>query len=219
VCAAAGLFGVPAFVLALGRDLDGIGASFAAGLLCLTVAGACGPWLVPRERGERGARPALRALARSLAFAGAAAAACAFVAWRRDGPVAAAAAVGAFSGLYAFVAAVLADLLRGGLTRVGVAAVAVALLLTLAWWDDPFLLAAHDRKASAALAFRLSAAAAASVTLDFDWIHAKALYTGNQTAESLVGVARAGIGPFAAKLAGLAGLCVLLGMPRRRAAA
>ena len=105
--------------------------------------------------------------------------------------------------------------MRDGAARVVVAALALTLLATLFFWDDFALFDAADRKESAHLAFHLNAAAAASMTLDFDWLHAKVLYKDNQTAESLVMVPLEGIGTFSVKLALIAAACVGLGLWRK----
>ena len=85
------------------------------------------------------------------------------------------------------------------------------MLATLHFWDDLGLLTVGDRKASADTAFHLNAAAAVSVTLHFDWLHKKALYRDNQTAESMFGLKLNGIGPFSVRLLLLAVLSLLPG--------
>jgi hypothetical protein len=114
--------------------------------------------------------------------------------------------LGLFSGLYAFAAGAVADLFRAKAARLLAAAAAAALLGTLLYWD-----ALGSGKEHAALGFRLSALAAASVTIDFDWVHAKALYTNNFAAESLAGVERPGIGPFSLRCAAVAAVALALG--------
>ncbi len=198
----AGAFLTTTFLYTACPDATGAGAAFGVALIALVVAGAVGPFLF--EDGEGNARERLFAGARRCAWLGmGAVVAGGTVSVLRDGPLVASVAVGAFAGLYALTAGLLGHALDAGWWRCLVAALAVTLLATLVFWDDPFLFGADDRKGSAALGFRLSAAAAASVTLGFDWIHAKALYTGNQTAESLVGVSLRGIGPYAVMLAAL----------------
>jgi hypothetical protein len=143
------------------------------------------------------------------------AAACVVVAVVRDGAPWAALIVGLFSGLFAFALGAVAHLLGGGPARLLAAGAGLVLLATLLFWDEAFLLEADDRKGSAALAFELNPAAAASVTLAFDWIHAPALYTGNETAESLVGVELAGVARYSGYLAAAAVVAVALGFWRR----
>jgi len=151
---------------------------FAGAALSLAAAGALGPFLV-RGAAVGALRCALLALP--------AAALC------RSLPL------GLFCALYAFTAGTVADLLRAEALRVVAGAAAVALLFTLLYWD-----ALGSGKEHAALGFRLSALAAASVELDFDWIHAKALYTGNFAAEALAGMERPGIVPFGLRCAAIA---------------
>ena len=204
------------FVLGALDGARGPGASFAGCLIGLVVAAVVGPFLFDREAGERGFAPARRAAQRSALLAASAALICGLAALLRDGPLGAALVCGLFCGWFAFSLAALADLAGGDLWRPAFALLGLALLATLFYWDDAFLLRADDRKASAALAFALNPAAAVSVTLDFDWIHAKALYTNNQTAESMVNVPRSGIGRYALLLAAVTVPCVGLGGWRRR---
>ena len=134
----------------------------------------------------------------------------------RDGPILASIVCGLFCGLWALALASVADLLGGDLWRPLVALLGLALVATLFYWDDAFLLRASSRTSSAALAFAINPAAAVSATLDFDWVHAKALYTDNQTAESMVNVARSGIGTYSLALIAVAIPAAGLGAWRRR---
>lgn len=194
--AAAGVGGALAF---LGFALAPPGHPFAAVALCLLVAGVVGPWL------HAEADPALLPL-RCLLVAALAGAVCGF----HGAP---AVTMGLFCGLYAFASGSVAAACRA---RLPAGALAAALLATLHLWDAlaPF----EDPKSAADLAFRLNAAAAASVTLDFDWVHAKALYAGNQTAESLAGVPRRGIGHFSLACGSVAVGAQILAALRRRIA-
>ena len=109
---------------------------------------------------------------------------------------------GAFApGLYvAFFAATVAVVGRS-IYRPAVCVAALALLTTFFYWDEAFLFDAANRRESAALAFSLNPAAAASFTIGFDWMHAKALYSQSQTAESMFGVPLSGLGTCAARTA------------------
>lgn len=206
--------GVLAFVLGV-LDGDGRESAFAAGFLALVVAAAAGPCSFRLQDGDGWWAGAVRGAAVCTGLAVVMAVACGVVAAVRDGPVGAAIVVGLFSGLFAFAAGAVAHALGGGPARLLTAGAGLALLTTLLVWDEAFLLDAADRKGSAALAFELNPAAAASVTLGFDWIHAPALYTGNETAESLVGVELAGVATYSAYLAALAVVAVMLGFWRR----
>jgi hypothetical protein len=197
--------GTLAFVAALGPS---DGRVFAAALLMLVHAAACGPFVFSSAP-EAPRWSALRegALA-GLAFALSGALLCFGL-----GRTAAAAAAGALAGPYAFALGAVAYALGGGVARAVVAAFGLALLATLFYWDDLFLFHAIDRKGSAALAFGINPAAAASVTLGYDWIHSSILYRNNQTAESLVAVPLGGVGAMTLKLLGIGGgagaLCLL----------
>jgi hypothetical protein len=188
-------------------------AAFAAALLCLLFAAAGGPFCFERRSADGRWSLASRGAVRCAAIGVAAATVCGILSVRHDGPTGVALVAGLFCGLYAYTLGAVGDLLRMPLLF---AALGAVLLATLHIWDDLFLLQAADRKGSAALAFRINAAAAASVTLDFDWIHAKGLYTDNQTAESLVGVPLAGLGGFSLKLLGIAAAATLAGAWTRR---
>jgi len=204
-----------AFVLWALPDASGAGAAFAAAGLSLVAAACCGPffWRPGRRRWSAARDAALR----SALFAAAAAVAVAAVAWRRGGPVAGSLAAGAFAGLYAYVLGAAAYAAGGGPARAGIAVLGYLLLCTLFFWDEAFLFDAgpEGRRASAARAFDWNPAAAASVTLGFDWIHAKGLYTGNQTAESLVAVPLRGLGAYAWRLAVVGLVATAAGLWRR----
>jgi hypothetical protein len=197
------------FALAALDHARGPGAPFAGCLIGLVAAAVAGPFLFD----ERGVRPAA---VRALLLGVGAAALCGVLALLREGPFWAAATCGLFCGLFAFALATVADLLGGDLWRPLLALLGVALVATLFYWDDAFLLRASDRDTSAALAFAINPAAAVSATLDFDWVHAKALYTDNQTAESMVNVARRGIGTYSLGLIAVAIPAAGLGAWRRR---
>lgn len=206
--------GVVAFVLGA-LDGDGRESVFAACSLALVVAAAAGPSSFRLQDGDGWWAGAVRGAAVCLGLAAVMAAACVVVAVVRAGAVGTAIVTGLFSGLFAFALGALAHALGGGPARLLAAGAGLALLATLLVWDEAFLLEAADRKGSAALAFELNPAAAASVTLGFDWIHAPVLYTGNETAESLVGVELSGVAPYSAYLAAVAGVAVVLGFWRR----
>lgn len=207
LAAAAVAVGPPAFVLLALAPPDGPAAPFAAASLVLVAAACAGPFCF--------GAPAAAAW-RCGALGACGALACGAAAAARGGPLGAALPCGLFAGLFAFALGAAADGLGGGPLRVAASAAGLALLTTLFWWDEAFLLGAADRKGSAALAFRLNPAAAASVTLGFDWLHAKALYTGNETAESMLGVPLPGIGAYALRLAAVAAAGALAGWWRRR---
>jgi hypothetical protein len=204
-----------AFVLLALPRAEGAAGAFAACAGSLALAAAFGPFLYePRRRG----------LVQCAALGAMGGAVAATVALARGGPVATAAAAGLFCGLYAAAlgtVAHLAGLLLGArLARALAACAGIALLGTLFYWDDLFLHRAASRKASAAAALAWNPAAAAATTLGYDWIHAKALYTGNETAESLLGVRRPRLGALALRLfavgAAAAGGAALLERARRR---
>lgn len=197
--AAIGALLTTAFVGTVCSGAAGNGASFAAALVALACAGATGPFLFPTNGPWRAAW--LRGCARAGIVALAAVVALGTIAVWREGPFAASLAVGAFAGLYAWTGGALGHALGAGWWRCAVAVLAVLALTTLFFWDDWFLREAADRKSSAAFAFGVNPAAAAAVTLEFDWIHAKALYTNNETAESLVGIPLSGVASYAWKLA------------------
>jgi len=205
---------IVAFVLLALPRAEGAQAVFAAALLGLVAAAAVGPSTFVAYAGDARWRPAVRGVVTCAALALALAAACAVVAFARQGPWLPAIGCGLFCGLYALAGGAVARLLGGGPARVLVAGAGLALLCTLFFWDDLFLLGAPDRKVSAATAFAWNPAAAASVTLGFDWIHAPGLYTGNQTCESLFGVPLAGIGSYAWKLLAVTAVAAPLGMRR-----
>jgi len=198
---AAGTAGVTLFVLLALPRAEGSAALFAAALLWLVIGACAGAASFDRREEDRRWSPALRGLVHCLLLGLGGLAGCGFVAWARHLPLGGAAAAGLFSGLFAFSCGALAHALGGGLARPAVAFAGLALLATFFYWDDAFLLRAEDRKASAELAFELNPAAAAAVSLDYDWIHAGALYTGNETAESMVGIPLQGMGHYALVLA------------------
>jgi len=200
--------GTLAFVLALQRPGDG--APFAAALLMLVGAAALGPFAFAAAPGAPRHAPLRRGALAALALAVCGTLVCAGIA-----RTASAAAAGALAGAFAFALGAVAYALGGGLARAAAAAVGLALLATLFWWDAAFLFHASDRKASAALAFALNPAAAASATLGFDWIHCETLYRNNQTCESLVGVPLPGAGAMAWKLLLIGGGAGALGLLRR----
>jgi len=206
--------GVVAFVLGVLHG-DGPESVFAGSLLALVVAAAVGPCSFRLQDGDGWWAAAVRGAAVCTGLAVVMAAACVVLAVARGGPPWPALGVGLFSGLFAFTLGAVAHLLGGGPARVLAAGAGLALLATLLVWDEAFLLEAEDRKGSAALAFELNPAAAASVTLGYDWIHAPALYAGNETAESLVGVELRGVGTYAGGLAALAVVACGLGFWRR----
>lgn len=181
--------------------------AFAAALLMLVGAATCGPFLFAAAPGAPRHAPLRQGALAGAAFAVAGAVACAAFG---GAPLA-----GALAGPYAFALGAVAYLLGGGLARAAVAATGLAFLATLFHWEALFLLRAEDRKASAALAFALNPAAAASVTLGFDWIHCDVLYRNNQTAESLVGVPLGGAGAMALKLLLIGGGAGGMGLLRR----
>jgi len=189
-------------------SLEGAGnRAFAAALLMLVAAAACGPFAFAAAPGAPRVAPLRQGALAGLSFAFAGALA---VLALGGSPLA-----GALAGAYALALGAVAYALGGGLVRVVVAAAGLALLATLFHWDALFLLRADDRKGSAALAFALNPAAAASVTLGFDWIHCGVLYRNNQTVESLVGVPLAGAGTMAWKLLLIGGGAGGLGLLRR----
>jgi len=190
-------------------------AAFAAVFLCLVGAAAAGPATFVLEANDRRWTPAARAALSCLGLGAAAAVACGVSAYRFEGPLPAACLAGLFCGLYAFTWGAIAHACGGGIMRVAAAGLGLALLATFFHWDRFVLPRADDWKTSATLAFDLNPAAAASVTLGFDWIHSKGLYTGNQTAESLAGIELFGIGHYGLRLGGLAALATAAGLWRK----
>ncbi len=197
-----------AFVAAALDRTDGC--VFAAALLMLVHAAACGPFAFASAPAAPRWSPLRRGALAGLSFALSGALVCAALGRTMD-----AAAAGALAGPFAFALGAVAYALGGGVARALVAGVGLALLATLFYWDGLFLFQAADRKASAALAFGLNPAAAASVTLGFDWIHSEVLYRNNQTAESLVAVPLKGAGAMAVKLLLIGGGAGALGLLRR----
>jgi len=197
--------------------LDGVGeakgdGAFATAFLMLVAAAACGPFTFASAPGAPPWSPLRQGALAGLAFALCGALACGAI---RPQEFAAGAAAGALAGPFAFALGAVAYAAGGGIARAAVAAVGLALLATLFYWDGLFLFHAADRKASAALAFGISPAAAASVTAGFDWVHSEVLYRNNQTAESLVAVPLEGAGAMAAKLLGIGGGAGALGLLRK----
>jgi len=170
------------------RPENGTAALFAAAYLALAAGACCGPFMSLRG---------------TLAFLSASMLLCCSVAWARQGSFPLALQVAGFAALFAATGAALAGAIRVDFVRPLIALAGLALLTTFFYWDDAFLLTAADRKASASLAFHLNPAAAVSVLLDFDWMHAKALYANNQTAESIFGVPLSGAWSYAGKMAAL----------------
>jgi hypothetical protein len=158
------------------------GAVFAASYLALLAAACVGPWLEPRHL------PAF-ALAAVVVLVGAALEAGAS-AWRATA-----------AALYVALFAATALAVGRTVYRPAVVAMALALLTTFFYWDGAVLFGAEDRRAAAALAFALNPAAAVSRTIGFDWMHAKALYSHSQTAESMWGVPLPGLPTMAWKTA------------------
>ena len=193
-----------AFVLFALQPSDSAAAGFAAVYLALVAAACCGPFL------DRWGRPAFFAAAVLL---------CVVVAVARGGSVTFAVVGGLFAGLLAATGSALAAAIRIDLVRPVIAAIGLALLTTFFYWDEMFLFTTSDRRASAAWAFALNPAAAASVSAGFDWMHAKALYTDNQTAESMFGVPMAGIGVYSIRLGAVLRPAAFLAIWRERRAA
>jgi len=174
-----------AFLLLALQPSDGTAATFAAVYLALVAAACCGPFLDPWTR---------------PAFFVAAVLLCAVVAGVSGGAIRTAVVGGLFAGLLAATGSAVASAIRFDVVRPVLCAIGLALLTTFFYWDEAFLFGAADKRASATWAFALNPAAAASVSLGFDWMHAKALYTDNHTAESMFGVPMGGMGPYAIKL-------------------
>lgn len=190
-----------AFLFLALEPTDGKEATFAAVFACLLASAAAGPFLTARAAAVFAAGPPL---------------VCGVVAVAHGGPVGAALLCGLFCAAYAGTLAAWAHALRGGVAAVALGVLGIALLFTLHVWDDCFLPRTTSQTGSAAVAFGLNPAAAASVALDFDWVHAKALYTNNQTAEAMFGVPRQGLGGYALRLGGLAVAAIGLAHLRRR---
>ncbi len=186
------------------------GRVFAAALLMLVLAATCGPFAFASAPEAPRHSPLRQGALAGLSFALCGALLCCGL-----GRTGTAAAAGALAGPLAFALGAVAYALGGGVARAAAAALGLALLTTLFWWDDVFLFHAADRKASAALAFAWNPVAAASVTLGFDWIHSEGLYRNNQTVESLVAVPLPGAGAMALKLLLIGGGAGALGLLRR----
>jgi len=200
-----------AFLFGALEPYDATEAAFAAALLGLAAAACAGPFLFS-DGDSRGLRRIARAGLRALLLG----AAVVLVAGVFSGRWGAALGCGLFCALFAYALAALADLMRGRVAAVLVGAAGLTLLFTLHLWDDLFLFGAADRAKSAHLAFSLNPAAAASRSLGFDWVHAKALYADNQTAESTFGVPLPGLVAYSAKLALVAAAATGLGLIGRR---
>jgi len=202
--------GIVAFVrFALPRADGGEGA-FAAALLALAAGAVFGP--AAFRRASSRFAPAVHALLRCAAF-GAGAAVTVLAA------AGAGALVGAFAGFYAFLTGAVAYACGGGPGRVLAPAAALILLGSLFFWDDVFLRDAEDRAQSAARAFDCNAAAAAAVTVGYDWIHSPILYKDNETAESLFDRELGGVGTFTGRTVWLALLAAAAGLWRKPCAA
>lgn len=202
---------VISFVLFALDRATGVESVFAVALLGLVAAASIGPCSFPVVRGEGRWSPAAGGAVVCVSLALPLSGAALLVAGVRGGPLGGALAVGLFCGLYAFACGAVAHLLGGGLARIAVAALALALPATLFFWDDLFLAVAEDRKASVDTALSINPAVAAAVTLGYDWIHAKGLYTGNETAESVLGVRLQGVGVYSTRLLAVAIPALLLG--------
>jgi hypothetical protein len=200
-------FVLAALAFAFASTLREQGQAFGAAFLILVGAAATGPFTFAAAPGAPRHHPLRQGAIAALAFAVAGALLLALAHGN--------AAAGALAGPFALALGALAYALGGGLARAAAAVLGLALLTTLFFWDAHFLFHAADRKASAALAFALNPAAAASVTLGFDWIHADVLYRGNQTVESLVGVPLGGAGAMAWKLLLIGGGAGGLGLLRK----
>ncbi len=178
--------------------------AFAAACIGLFWAGLLGPFVYTRVHKDAFWAPPVRGALRCALLGLTAASVCAVYAALTRGPIGAAFVAGLFCGFYAWSAGALGDLLAffvpPRLASSGAAALAIVLLGTLMYWDALFLPAPERggpaRNASAATALQLNAAAAVSVTLDYDWLHASVLYRNNETAESMAGVRRGGVGGF-----------------------
>ncbi|MEE8104284.1 MAG: hypothetical protein V3T86_01980 [Planctomycetota bacterium] len=212
--AALGLAAAIAFLFVVLEPADAKEACFATVFLGLVAGAAVAPFLGP---------PARTQFAICLGIGLATAAIALFAARGGHGLWWRAVLAGWFCALFALAAshggAVMERLLPGRLGPILVAGCALALLFTLHVWDDAVFDGVTDRKGSASLAFALNPAAAASVTLEFDWIHATELYRHNETAESMAGVPRAGLGSYAwktAMIALVAGAIAMILERRRR---
>ena len=199
--AAAAVFLFVSFGLA---PSDAKEAAFATAGLMLVVAACAGPFTTDGVDLKRGA---IRCLWLGV---------CAGLVCFATGRSLAALGCGLFCGLYAYTLGLLADMIPARVQRVVVAMAGLAVLATLHFWDDFHLLGADDRKASADLAFHLNPAAAVSVTLDYDWVHAPELYRNNQTAESMFGLQLGGIGRYGLYLLIIVGVGLLFPLRWRR---
>lgn len=207
---------VVAFVGTALPHAAGAAVPFAATLILLVVAATVGACSFGAAEGEPRWMPAVHGGRRCVWIALIAVMAnLILIAMQGGGRLGLALPLGLFCGLYAFACGAVAHALGGGVMRVFVAVAACLLMATLFFWDDAFLFAAADRKRSVALAFDLSPAAAASVTAGFDWIHAKALYENNQTAESLVGIELRGVGAYSLRLGAVALVAAVAGLWRK----
>lgn len=168
------------FLLAVLDLREGPSAAFAAVYLVLICAACLGPFLDVRGLALFGASALVVILGTTFAV---------------QGPWLAALAAALYSTLFAATAAALGR----SIYRPAICILALLLLTTFFYWDDLFLFDAADRRQSAAVAFAINPAAAASLTLGFDWMHAKALYSSSQTAESMFGVPLSGLGAMTAK--------------------
>ncbi len=175
-----GATGALVFLLGVLDPVDGPSAAFAAVYLTLICAACAGPFLDIRGLAAFGAAALVVTLATTL---------------EAQGPWLVALASAAYATLFAATAAAIGRTVY----RPAICAVALLLLTTFFYWDDAFLFDAADRRQSAAWAFAINPAAAASLTLGFDWMHAKALYSSSQTAESMFGVPMSGLGAMTAK--------------------
>jgi hypothetical protein len=168
------------FLLGVLDPVDGPSAAFAAVYLTLLCAACVGPFLHPRDLAVFGASALVVVLGTTLAA---------------QGPWLSAIAAALYVTLFAATAAAIGR----SIYRPAVCVLALLLLTTFFYWDDALLFDAADRRQSAAWAFAINPAAAASLTLGFDWMHAKALYSSSQTAESMFGVPMSGLGAMTAK--------------------
>ncbi|MEM8886127.1 MAG: hypothetical protein AAGD14_18830 [Planctomycetota bacterium] len=150
--------------------------AFAAVFLCLLAAACVGPFL------DRGGAIAFTGAALIVALAGGA----------------------GFAALYPALFAATLACMGCVLYRPAVALTALVCLTTYFWWDPVVLFRSTDPRATVLWAHVINPASSAAITLDFDWVHAKALYTNNQTPEMMVGVPLYGLGRCALYTAALA---------------